>query len=68
MKTSVELDDKKVELAKSLSRSRTLRELLDEALSCLIAQGRRESLADMLGTGFYDADLDVMRERKKNAR
>jgi len=64
MKTSVELDEKKVELAKKLSRAGTLRDLLDQALEALIAQHRRHSVADMLGTGFFDGDLGEMRGRR----
>lgn len=64
MKTSVLLDEKKVELAKRLSRATTLKELLDKALDALIAQDRRRSVADLLGTGFFEGDLDEMRGRR----
>ena len=64
MKTSVELDDKKVEIAKRLCRINTLRDLLDKALDALIAQDRRRSVADLLGSGFFEGDLGEMRGRR----
>jgi hypothetical protein len=67
MKTSVELDISKVEIAKKLSKSRTLRELLDNALDALIAQSRRQAMDDLLGTDFFEGDLDKMRGRNERA-
>ncbi len=67
MKTSVELDMSKVETAKKLSKSRTLRELLDNALDALIAQSRRQAMDDLLGTDFFEGDLDKMRGRNERA-
>lgn len=63
MKTSVELDEDKVILAKKLSPSTTLRELLDKALDAYIARVRRQSVADLLGTDFFEGDLRKSRER-----
>ncbi len=68
MKTSVELDKKKVEIAKKLGRVSTLRELLDQALDAYIAQTRRHSMAELLGTDFFAGDLSRMRERRGPAR
>lgn len=68
MKTSVELNSEKVSLAKSLTGGKTLKEVLDQALDCLIAQGRRKNLASIIGTDFFEGDLDNLRERGKNAR
>ncbi len=65
MKTSVELNDEKLLLARSLSASKTIKDVLDEALDCLIAQGRRRNLANILGTDFFEGDLDNIRERGK---
>jgi hypothetical protein len=65
MKTSVELNKSKVEIAKKLSNSNTLRELLDNALDALIAQSRRKSMDALLGTDFFDGDLDKMRGRNE---
>jgi len=67
MKTSVELDKSKVETAKKLSNSSTLRELLDKALEALIAQSRRQAMDDLLGTDFFEGDLDKMRGRNERA-
>lgn len=68
MKTSVELDMSKVATAKKLSKSGTLRELLDNALDALIAQSRRQAMDDLLGTDFFEGDLDKMRGRNERAR
>jgi hypothetical protein len=65
MKTSVELDMSKVEAAKKLSKSSTLRELLDKALDALIAQSRRQAMDDLLGTDFFEGDLNKMRGRNE---
>jgi hypothetical protein len=67
MKTSVELDMSKVETAKKLSKSGTLRELLDNALDALIAQSRRQAMDDLLGTDFFEGDLNKMRGRNERA-
>jgi Bacterial antitoxin of type II TA system, VapB len=63
MKTSVELDDGKLALAKKLGHSSTLRELLDKALDAYIQQARRQSMANLLGTDFFEGSLATMRER-----
>ncbi len=65
MKTSVELDASKVEIAKKLSKSSTLRELLDYALDALIAQSRRQAMDDLLGTDFFEGDINKMRGRNE---
>jgi hypothetical protein len=64
MKTSVEIDIKKLELAKRLSRAKTTRDVVDQALDALIARSRRHSMLDILGTGFFVGDLDKMRDRR----
>ncbi len=68
MKTSVELDDRKVALAKKLGESSTLRELLDKSLDAYIAQVRRHSMADLLGTDFFDAKHSDMRPKNGHSR
>jgi len=65
MKTSVELDKSKVAMAKKLSNSNTLRELLDNALDALISQSRRHAMDDLLGTDFFEGDLNKMRGRSE---
>jgi hypothetical protein len=61
MKTSVELDEKKVKLARKLSDTTTLRDLLDQALDAYIARERRNSMSELLGTRFFDGNLKKMR-------
>ncbi len=61
MKTSVELESEKVELAKRLGKASTLKELLDKALDAYISQARRHSMADLLGTNFFDPTLSPTR-------
>jgi hypothetical protein len=63
MKTSVELNDKKIELARKLAHSTTLRDLLDQALDAFIAQARRHNMAELLGTNFFEGNLSKMRKR-----
>jgi hypothetical protein len=64
MKTSVELVKEKVELAKKLGHVTTLKELLDKALDAYISQARRDSMSELLGTGFFEGDLKKMRGSK----
>ena len=66
MKTSVELDDEKVALAKKLGAETTLKKLLDKALDAYISRARRQAMADLLGTHFFSGNLRKMRE--KNGR
>ncbi len=66
MKTSVELDENKVKLAKKLSDASTLKELLDKALDAYIARARRLSMADILGTDFFEGDLNKTRKTRGN--
>jgi hypothetical protein len=66
MKTSVELNDQKVMLAKKLSSAATLKDLLDQALDAYIARARRHSLADLLGTDFFEGKHS--RKRVRNGR
>lgn len=64
MKTCVELNKEKVELAKSLTSVTVMRELLDKALDAYIAKARRNSLLSMLGTEFFEGDVQVMRKQR----
>ena len=65
MKTSVELDDGKVAAAKKLSPSTTLKELLDKALDAYISRGRRQTVADLLGTDFFEGNLALSRGARR---
>ena len=68
MKTSVELDDDKVALARKLSDAATLKSLLDKALDAYIAQARRSAMANLLGTEFFDGKLSKMRGKRGTSR
>lgn len=67
MKTSVELDEEKVKLAKRLSGSSTLKDLLDKSLDAYISRARRLSIAEILGTDFFEGDLNKMRKSRGNS-
>jgi|GEM_PF-1923314 len=62
MKTSVELEVDKVNLAKRLGKTSTLKELLDHALDAYIAQARRHSMVELLGTGFFEGSVGKIRD------
>lgn len=64
MKTSVELEIEKVELAKKLGKTSTLKELLDKALDAYISQARRHSMVELLGTHFFESDFKSMRQNR----
>ena len=68
MKTSVEIDEEKLALARKLVPSRTLRDLLDQALDAFIAQARRQAMAEMLGTNFFEADYKKVRKKNGPSR
>ena len=68
MKTSVELKIEKVDLAKLLGKESTLKELLDKALDAYISQARRHSMADLLGTGFFEGNIKSMRNDRGRLR
>lgn len=67
MKTSVELDDKKVKKALELSKTKTLKLVLDLALDALIAQSRRRTMEALIGSDFFEGNLDKMRSRRGRA-
>jgi hypothetical protein len=68
MKTSVEIDEEKLKLAKKLGPDKTLRTLIDEALDAYIAQNRRKLASSLLGTPFFQGDLSKMRANRGRAR
>lgn len=68
MKTSVEIDEKKLKLAKKFGNASTLRDLIDQALDAYIARARRLSMADVLGTDFFGASLGKMRSNRVRSR
>ena len=66
MKTSVEISDEKLKLARKLAPQPTVRKLIDAALDAYIREARRESLLSLLGTEFFDGDLRSMRKGRGN--
>ncbi len=68
MKTSVEIDEEKLALARKLAPSRTLRDLLDQALDAFIAQARRMAMVEMLGTNFFEGDNKKARRKNGTPR
>lgn len=68
MKTSVEIDENKVKIAKKIGGISTLRALIDLALDAYIARARRLSMAEMLGTGFFSGSLGKMRSERVRTR
>ena len=66
MKTSVEIDEKKLKIAKSFGGAQTLRELIDQALDAFINEQKRRSISRILGTGMISGNLDEMRGRKRD--
>lgn len=63
-KTSIDIDESKLEAAGAVLGTRTKRETVDEALGEVIARDRRERLAARLETqeGIDLAEGDVMRD------
>jgi hypothetical protein len=69
LKTSVEIDEKKLKLAKKLSpQSSTLRDLVDKALDAYIAKARRESMVEILGTNFFEGNIKKMRGKARKGK
>lgn len=68
MKTSVELNEEKIKLAKKLTHASTLRELLDKALDVYISNARRCSISEMLGTQFFEGSIKTMRKPRGSSR
>jgi len=68
MKTSVEIDEKKVKQAKALSSETTLKKVIDRALDAFIARQRRLSMLGILGTPFFEGNLAKMRGRRGRSR
>jgi hypothetical protein len=51
---SVKLNKKKLNLAKKLAKTSSLKLLIDMALDVYIRQARRNLMLELLGTGFID--------------
>lgn len=53
MKKTIEINEKKLRMAKKLSNTRILRETIGLALDALIARQRRFSMLNIIGTPFF---------------
>ena len=51
-----------------MSDASTLKDLLDKALDAYIARARRLSMAEMLGSGFFEGNLAQMRKTRGHSR
>jgi Arc/MetJ family transcription regulator len=58
MRTNIDLNDELVAEAMRLTGARTKREVVERALSELVARGKRPSIAGLLGIGGLDPDYD----------
>lgn len=68
MKTSIELDDEKVKVAKRLSDAATLRQIVDEALDAYITKKRRDSMIGLLGANLIGPDYKPTRKARERPR
>lgn len=67
MKTSVEIDEEKLKLAKKLGKTNSIKETIHKGLDALITQSRRESMMELLGADFMDPkapSLEQMRAKR----
>jgi Arc/MetJ family transcription regulator len=64
MRTNIVIDDDLVEQAFSLSRTRTKKALIDEALRELIRLRRRKDLTDLAGSVEFYKGYDYKKLRK----
>jgi Arc/MetJ family transcription regulator len=63
MRTNIVLDDKLVEQAFSVSKSKTKKELINEALREFIANHNRKTLLDLKGKVSFREDYDYKKMR-----
>lgn len=61
MRTNVEINDKLIEEALTLSKVKTEREVIDLALKNCINQLKRKSMLDLFGKVRWEGDLNKMR-------
>jgi len=54
MKTSIELDEVKLDLARKLGKTHSIKETIHKALDALITQSRREAMLELLGSNCLD--------------
>lgn len=56
-KTTVEIDEKKLEIAMSLSPVKSLKQLIGAALDAYIQRQERLSFKDLVGSEFWSGDI-----------
>lgn len=62
MRTNIDLDDALVKQAFDISRLKTKKEVINEALKHYVASFKRKQLLNARGAGTWDGDLKQMRE------
>lgn len=61
MRTNIELDDSLVKQALQISRLKTKRDVVHEALKQYVASLKRKQLLALRGSGTWEGDLEQMR-------
>ena len=64
MRTNIEIDDKLMEKAFAVSKARTKKELIQEALVELVRLRSRKDLTELAGTIEFRKDFDHKKLRK----
>lgn len=59
MRTNIVLDDVLIEEAMRLTQARSKRDVVDLALTELVARARQRALRDLVGRDLIDPDYDV---------
>ncbi|WP_262249524.1 type II toxin-antitoxin system VapB family antitoxin [Parapedobacter soli] len=61
MRTNIELDDQLVKQALQISKLRTKKDVVHEALKQYVASLKRKKLLSLRGTDTWEGDLEQMR-------
>ena len=61
MRTNIDIDDKLLEKAKKISKSKTKKGIVKEALEFYIKKKEQVKLHKLFGIGGWEGDLDEMR-------
>ena len=68
MKTSLEIDSDKIDILKKLSKSSTLREMVDRALDSYIKELRRQDMLLFVGSDKYEGEYKKIRGKNVRSR
>jgi Arc/MetJ family transcription regulator len=63
-RTNIEIDDELVRKARKLTRLKTKRAIVDEALQLLVRSETRKGILRYYGTGIWKGDLKTMRRNR----